>query len=311
MTVREAIDHYLAELAERGRRPHTLRGYRSDLGAFASHLERAGSALDGPAVLDYLASLDGLAAGTRARQDSAIRGFLRWAGARGLAAADIADALPRPERSVAGGVARQCPPGADVAAALGQIPRQAEQDQLLFGLLARLGLRPGEALALRRGDFDDATGHLDVPGWGGLRRRVLVDDPVLRMRLVNRLRGTGHSERPLFTAPGRETPLRYQSVVQCWERYCAAAGVRVRLGDLRRLHASELLAGGVPEWAVRQRLGQRSGLLAGPPSGQGACDDVIRAWQARQAEDQRPAAGRGRARQRQPERQAYRSPRAG
>jgi hypothetical protein len=74
-------------------------------------------------------------------------------------------------------------------------------------------------------------------------------------------------------------PLRYQSVAERWARYQASAGVTVRLGDLRRFHAAELLAGGVPEWVVRQRLGQLSGPLP-VPAGTDA-DDAIRAWRNR------------------------------
>jgi len=43
-----------------------------------------------------------------------------------------------------------------VDALLDRIPLQASRDQLLFGLLANLGLRPGEALELRFEDFDEA-----------------------------------------------------------------------------------------------------------------------------------------------------------
>lgn len=149
-------------------------------------------------------------------------------------------------------------------------------------MLARLGLRPGEVLALRIEDFDESGQCLHVPGWGGTRRRVLVDHRQILLRLANYRRTTGKAAGALFTAPGRETPLRYQSALARWDRYCVAAGVVVHLADLRRLHAEELLAGGVPEAVVRDRLGQRTGPLTAPvtPPSVDWSDEAIRAWHA-------------------------------
>jgi hypothetical protein len=90
-------------------------------------------------------------------------------------------------------------------------------------------------------------------------------------------RAVGSAEK--LRVSGWPFPLRYQSVAERWARYQASAGVTVRLGDLRRFHAAELLAGGVPEWVVRQRLGQLSGPLP-VPAGTDA-DDAIRAWRNR------------------------------
>ncbi len=272
---------YTAELAERGRRAHTVSGYRSDLSGFVDHLEHRGGGLDRDAVISYSDSLAGLAPATQARKRAALRGFVRWAATHGLAPDrlddDLAGSAPRrpPAPPAPAG-----PTPVDVEAALAQIPRAADRDNLLFGLLSRLGLRPGEALALSIDDFDEREGVLEVAGWGGKRRRVLVDDPDLLMRLANWPLANGRTTGPLFCAPGRSTPLRYQSVAERWSRYAAAAAVSVGLGDLRRFHAGRLLAGGVPEWVVRDRLGQRTGPLTGSRPDPAAADDVIRAWQA-------------------------------
>ena len=59
------------------------------------------------------------------------------------------------------------------------IPHYADRDQLVFGLHAHLGLRPSEVLALQVEDFEEASASLFVTGWGGRRRRVLVDNPDL------------------------------------------------------------------------------------------------------------------------------------
>jgi hypothetical protein len=130
-------------------------------------------------------------------------------------------------------------------------------------------------------DFDASTGHLAVRGWGGASRQVLIDDPELQLRFTHWIRATGRSAGPLFCAPGRSTPLRYQSALERWKRYTARAGAELALGELRLHHAARLLAGGVPEWAVRDRLGQASGPL--PISPATSADEAIRAWRQRQA----------------------------
>lgn len=285
MIPRELVDAYLGDLAELGRRPHTLRGYRSDLAAMVEHLDRHGGGLDPAGVRGFLASFDQLAPATRSRRRSAVRGMLAWAASRDLADAGLVDLLAAP--TAVPRVPGRVPSRSNLEAVLASIPRQADRDQLLFGLLARLGLRPGEVLGLEVGDFDEATGTLHVAGWGGTRRRVLVDDAQILMRLVNWKRTLGRVDGPMFCAPGRATPLRYQSMAERWARYETAAGVTVHLGDLRRVHAADLLAGGVPEWVVRHRLGQQNGPLtgsaageqsAGSATGEQAEDEAIRAW---------------------------------
>lgn len=79
---------------------------------------------------------------------------------------------------------------------------------------------PGSACAQGRPslcgieDFHERDGSLNVPGWGGVRRRVLVDDPDVLMRLVNWPLATGRMSGPLFIASGQTTPLRYQSAAK-------------------------------------------------------------------------------------------------
>jgi integrase/recombinase XerC/integrase/recombinase XerD len=150
---------------------------------------------------------------------------------------------------------------------------------LFFGLLVTVGLRPGEALGLSLEDFDEVEEAIDVPGWGGQRRRVLIADATMLMRLVNWRRTSGRSQGPMFLAP-RGGPLRYQTMVARWNEYEAAAGVSVPLGDLRLAHAMELLDAGVPEWVVRDRLGQHSGPLPRPSGGPAQADEMMRTWRA-------------------------------
>lgn len=276
----ELAGRYLAWLEDEGRRPHTVRGYRTDLAGLARWLDDASG---GPGVAGWVDSLESLAPATRARRLSAARGFLRWAASQGVEVPGGEVLEQRGGRAPRRPVA--APDPATVEAVLASIPLQADRDQLLFKLIALAGLRPGEALAVRAEDFDASTGHLAVRGWGGRSRRVLVDDPELALRLTHWLRATGWSTGPLFCGPGRSTPLRYQSLRERWERYTTRAGVELALGGLRLHHAAQLLAGGVPEWVVRDRLGQPTGPLPTPPAA--SADDAIRAWRAQQATDQR------------------------
>ncbi len=287
------VDRYLVWLEGQGRRAHTIRGYRGDLAGLVRVLRD--QAAGRGAVAGWVESMEALAPATRARRLSAARGFLRWAASQGVEVDGVDLLDQRGGHSRPGRVA--APDPAVVAAVLDVIPRQADRDQVLFKLIALAGLRPGEALAVSVEDFDASSGHLRVPGWGGSSRLVLVDDPELALRLTHWIRALGRATGLLFCAPGRSTPLRYQSILERWKRYTTRAGVELRLGDLRLHHAGQLLAGGVPEWVVRDRLGQPTGPLPAPPAG--SADDAILAWRQQQATAApTPAARPGRAQRR-------------
>jgi integrase len=237
-----------------------------------------------PSASSYLASLTARTPASLARRRAAIRGWLGWLAEGGRPVGRV-DTIPSAhvERSE-----NTAPSPADVQAVLAQIPLQAERDQLFFGLLATLGLRPGEALGLSLEDFDDGEEALYVPGWGGRRRRVLVADATMLMRLVNWHR-TSERGRGLMFLGARGGPLRYQTMATRWKAYETAAGVSVPLGALRLGHALELLDAGVPEWAVRDRLGQQSGPLPRHSRGPAQADEVLRSWRA--AKDDPPSRG--------------------
>jgi integrase/recombinase XerD len=284
MRTAEAIESYLEELRDRGMSTHTVRAYRGDLNAFAAVAPEFGTSRDGGVVAGYAESLDALPPATRRRRLSALTGFVSWAASRGITSANVQrtrPVKPRAAESAESATSARAVPAqlaADIAAVLTQIPRQADRDQLLFGLMARLGLRPGEALGLRIEDVDTERELLTVRGWGGRIRSIVIDDSEVLLRLRNGLRVIADRTGPVFPSPAGSGTLRYQSMAERWAGYAARAGVSVTPGDLRRAHCAELLAGGVPEWVVRQRLGQATGDLPGTGGTAASAEAAIREW---------------------------------
>jgi integrase/recombinase XerD len=189
----------------------------------------------------------------------------------------------------------------EIEAILAAIPARRRRDRLLFRLIAELGLRVGEALALQVEDLDLTPDdeHLSVLGKGGRRRTVLIDGDSLVAQLRTYLRYTGYRHGPLFRAEknGRGGPLRYQSAQELWARYCAATGVTATLHQLRHTHATELVNAGVSLATIRKRLGHRNlqTTLRYAEQSDAAADAELRAWRRRRA-GQSPTRAPGRRR---------------
>ncbi|WP_186526350.1 tyrosine-type recombinase/integrase [Leekyejoonella antrihumi] len=279
MSFDQLLDQYVADLIGRGRRSTTVRGYRTDLRRLGQSLKGRRPTAD--ALTRYLASLEELTPATRARHIAALPSFLRWYDARTpgqVGLLRLADDVPAygGDGGAAGDPHREC----DADAARRCIPRQADRDQLYFGLIRHLGLRPAEALNLRMEDLDQAARHLDVPGWGGVRRQVYVDDLDVHLRLLNWREAQSARPGALFAGKDPQRPVSYQAMAKRWGRYVRESGVVSHVSDLRRSHLAELTAGGVPVWVIGQRLGLRnvrttSGHFLAQDS-----DEVLDAWRA-------------------------------
>ncbi|MGH2868099.1 MAG: tyrosine-type recombinase/integrase, partial [Solirubrobacteraceae bacterium] len=103
-----------------------------------------------------------------------VRSFLRFCHLRGLIATPLAGAVPR----VANRQRSKLPVSVDAAAIkklLGSCDRRSafgRRDFAVLNLLARLGLRAGEVVAMELGDIDWRAGELVVRGKGGRRDRM-------------------------------------------------------------------------------------------------------------------------------------------
>jgi integrase len=140
----------------------------------------------------------------------------------------------------------------------------------LWAVLLGTGCRLGEALALRWGDYAAESGTVRISAtycetrqWRGLtgtktaagNRTVTL--PGFARALLDGGPSGGESAPIFLTARGK-TPTR-ALVGRAFKNACKAAGVpAVRVHDLRHLHASLLLADGLPVPAVAARLGHAS-----------------------------------------------------
>jgi integrase len=144
-------------------------------------------------------------------------------------------------------------------------------------LAALSAARRGELCGLRWSDLDGATltieravkhsGDLIVEGptkTHQARRLVLPASIVAELKRQHRAaRARAAAESVILAAdawvfshdPASRYPWRPQYLTLAWRRIAAKAGLEVRLHDLRHLHASVLLANGVPATAVAARLG--------------------------------------------------------
>ncbi len=160
----------------------------------------------------------------------------------------------------------------------------ADEHDVEFGVLLRVlaatGARRGEVCGLRWSDLDADGGTIyirrsvaSVAGGTIVKdtkthaaRRIAVDGDTLavlarhRARMERRARACAVELSPdafMFTSTGDGSePLHPDTITGGFQRLCRRAGLAgVRLHDLRHLHATQLLAAGVPVRTVSGRLG--------------------------------------------------------
>ncbi len=262
-----SVDEYLAHLAvERGCAPATLGAYGRDLARFVDFVERLGCT--GPAmvrrshVVRYLAWLEsqGLAAASRARALSAVRGLFKFLVREGR--------LPRSPLSEIGTnrSRRKIPRVLSVAeierlfAAIGGDDPLAVRDRAMVELMYASGLRVSELVGLDASRVNAREGFLTVVGKGGKERAVPIGRSALAWlrrylkEVRPRLDPAGRARHLFIGRRGR--PMTRQGFWKRLRAYAAAAGLeRVTPHVLRHSFATHLLDGGADLRAVQAMLG--------------------------------------------------------
>lgn len=175
--------------SERGRSPHTVRGYLADLRDLAHHLTAAGiESWDDVKLADlrsWLAALDaaGASRATLARRSAATRGFFTWASRTGAISRNPAQRLVAPKRTKSlPDVLRQ-----DQATALLDLAAVAAddadpvhlRDRAMLELLYASGIRVSELVGLDVDDIDRRDLLMRVIGKGDKERTVPFGRPAL------------------------------------------------------------------------------------------------------------------------------------
>ena len=261
----DAFTDYLR--VQRGLAPGTVVGYRQYVRTFLFERPEEESLeprrLE-PAALSafMLAQSQRRGVGSLNNMATALSALMRFLYVRGDIEQSLVDAVPRAaQRYLA-------PPkpvlnAADVSRLLGSCDRRrgaGRRDHALLTLLVRLGLRAGEAAALRVDDVHWRVGEIVVSGKGGTRERLPVPDDVGRALSAYCLRGRRRGpHRHLFLqtrAPyGALSASCVSGVVL---RACARAGLpAIGAHRLRHSAASALRRAGVPLAQISEVLRHR------------------------------------------------------
>ena len=262
--VADPIEQHLAALRARGASTQTLRAYRSDLRDYADWLEQRGTT---PArasrtdVRGYAADLAAreLAATTRARRLSAVRGFHRRMAGEGDS--DPASEIPGPKRQRRLPVV---PPARDTARMLDIAWPDTSlglRDRALLEVLYGAGLRAAEACALDLTSLEGRT--LRVIGKGGKTRLIPIGEPAAEA--INAWLARGRPELATAASPPalllstRGNRLDTSGVRRALAKRLQAVGLETHGPHaLRHAYATHMLEGGGDLRAIQELLGHAS-----------------------------------------------------
>src|SRR5487761_1884664 len=253
--------------SERGLAPMTVGAYSSKAARFLARYAPGGD----PAVItpgDVSAAVVAELSGGRSASAGqyfacSLRAFLRYCHVRGLVGADVSAAA----LGVTGRRTTMLPRGLEpgqVEALLASCDRDepsGRRDYAVILLLARLGLRAGEAARLRLDDINWRAGEIGVRGKGG-RHDVLPLPADAGAAIAAWLRDGRPAVpfREVFTsahAPAR--PLAVSSVGWIVRRACARAGIPAcGAHRLRHTAACAMIGAKVPMAGIAQAMRHRS-----------------------------------------------------
>ncbi len=263
-TLTDPIEQHLTALSARGASAQTLRAYRGDLRDYADWLASRGSnptCATRADVRAYAADLAAreLAATTRARRLSAVRGFHRRLA--GESDGDPAAEIPGPKRQRRLPVV---PPARDTARMLDVAwPDTALglRDRALLELLYGAGLRAAEACALDLVSLDNRT--LRVTGKGGKTRLIPIGEPASDAVTAWLARGRPElvttDSPPALLLSTRGNRLDTSGVRRALHKRLQAVGLEGHGPHaLRHAYATHMLEGGGDLRAIQELLGHAS-----------------------------------------------------
>ena len=252
--------------SERGLAPMTVGAYSSRAARFLARYAPDGDpAVIAPADVTaaILAEASGLSAGAGQHLACALRAFLRYCHVRGLVTADVSAAA----LGVTGRRTTMLPRGLEpgtikaLLAACDRAEPDGRRDYAVILLLARLGLRAGEAARLRLDDVNWRAGEIGIRGKGG-QYDVLPLPADVGAAIAAWLRDgrPAVSFREVFTtvtAPTR--PLTREAAANIVRRACARAGMPVfGAHRLRHSAACAMIGANVPMAGIAQAMRHRS-----------------------------------------------------
>lgn len=191
-----------------------------------------------------------------------LRSLLRFLYLQGMIGAPLGHGVPAVPGWKDTAVPRSMPAAAveTLLASCDRSTTSGKRDFAILVLLARMGLRAGEAARLELDDFDWRAGEIVVHGKGGRCDRMPlpndVGEAVGTYLLEARPRVESRTAFLTLVAPPR--PLKTTTIGQMVWRQCRIAGVEpVRAHRLRHALATGLLAKGVRLAEIAQVLRQR------------------------------------------------------
>ena len=254
---------YLA--GERGLRPPTVILYSAAARRFLDSLPEGGdgilAGLSADAVRSFvIAESSRRGTGSLKNQVTAVRSLLRFLHLKGRIADPVDGAAPAAAGWHRPPLTRRIRPG-DVAAILASCDRSTRagrRDYAILMLLARLGLRAGEAAAARAGDIDWRAGEILVRGKGGRDERLPLpaDTGAAIADYCRNARPRDAASGMLFLhARAPYGPLSSSAVAHVVVRACQRAGLEpASAHQLRHAAATAMRRAGAPLSEISQLL---------------------------------------------------------
>jgi integrase len=268
---RDAVSALIAEFAEylrseRGLAAMTVGAYSSRAARFLARYAQDGDPgviTPGDVTAAVLADASGLSAGAGQHLACALRAFLRYCHVRGLVTADVSAAA----LSVTGRRTTMLPRGLEpgkitaLLAACDQGEQAGRRDYAVILLLARLGLRAGEAARLRLDDINWRAGEIGIRGKGG--QYDILPLPADAGAAIAAWLRDGRPAVPFrevfTTVPAPTRPLTREAVGWIVRRTCVRAGLEP-FGPHRLRHsaACAMIGAKVPMAGIAQAMRHRS-----------------------------------------------------